>query len=188
MPKSRDVKTPLPEERPRGGRMLAPTDFMITLADEVERAWRYDRVLSVGVGMIDRMDRPAGARFGAVEVESAVIERLRAGLRAPDRLAAFGSGEIAVLLPEANLRHAHGALARICADISGTPFEIEGAVFDASLSLGTASLDHRVRTPHRLLVAARQEWRRAVAGGGNRVCAATPERTSTRHYRSAELH
>ena len=168
--------------------MVAAADFMLAIGDEVARAWRYDRVLSVGVGMIGPMDRPPGADFGAAEIQDAVVECLRAGLRVPDRIASFGTGEITILLPEANTRQAGAALNRLCAHVAAEQFELNGVAFTVSVSLGAAGLTHRIRTAQRLLVAARQQWRAAAAAGGNRCVAAVPDRVASRQIRSAELH
>ncbi len=188
MPVSEDRKTPLPEERPRGGRLLTPADFMLAVGDEVARAWRYDRMLSVAVGMIDPMARPERADFGGAEIEAAIVELMRAELRVADRIASFGTGEIAMLTPEANIRQAHVAMTRICLAVEGELFDLRGVQFRASVSIGVAGLTHKIRTAQRMLVSGRQEWRRAVAAGGNRACAATIDRSHARQIRSAELH
>lgn len=177
-------------ERPKGGRVISAPTFMHLISEEVARAWRYDRMLSVALAKIDPMDRPvdvAGPLTGH-EIGQAVLDRLSTNLRAPDKIGLLGPGEFGLLLPEATSRHARIATERLRELLAQTPLCARGLDFDATVSIGTASLTHRVRSAEQLLMTARLEWRRAQSLGGNCVAAAIQPSPQTGQFRSSEMH
>ena len=176
--------------RLEGGRIVAPRTFFALIADEVARAWRYDRRLSVALARIDPMNRPGhpGAVLSASEIEITLLDHLATDLRAPDKIALIGSGELGLLFPEATERHVRNAAQRLCSRVAETLFRVRDLTFQVTLSIGTASLNHRVRSAEQLMMAARQERRRAYSQGGNGVSSAVPIRAQSGHVRSAEMH
>ncbi len=177
-------------ERPQGGRVISAAAFMNLTNEEVARAWRYDRILSVALAKIDPMDRPVddAAPLNGQEISQAVLQCLSANLRAPDKVGLLGPGEFGLLLPETTPRHARIATERLRDQLAQTTLTARGVAFEVTLSIGTASLTHRVRSAEQLLMSARQEWRRAQSQGGNCVAAALPPSPQTGHARSAEMH
>lgn len=181
---------PTRSDRPRGGRLVTAPVFLAMTEDEVARAWRYDRMLSAALVRIDELERPtgSGAKLRAVDIERAILETACAFLRVPDRVALVGPGELAILLPETGAHQAHVVMERLRKRVAAGPLHARDVHFNATLSIGTASLTYRVRSARQILMAARQERRRAQAGGGNRVMTVTPVRTATTGIRNAELH
>ena len=190
MPASIEPERPERPGRTRGARPVTASVFLATAEDEVARAWRYDRMLSVALARIDEMARPAGpgAQLKAADVELAVLAATCSMLRVPDRVALVGAGELAILLPETGARQAHAVMERLCEHLAAQRFDRDGVRFGATLSIGTASLTHRVRTARQMLMAARHERRRAQAGGGNCVMSRPPARPATPQVRNAGLH
>ena len=186
----RFVASNLLSKRPKGGRVVDAATFMNLVGEEVARAWRYDRMLSVALAKIDPMDRPVGeaAPLTVEEISLAVLDCLSANLRAPDKIGPLGPGEFGLLLPETTPRQARIATERLRDHLSLTPLRKRGIMFEVTLSIGTASLTHRVRSAEQLLLTARQEWRRARSRGGNCVAVALPPSGQTGHVRSAEMH
>lgn len=176
--------------RTRGARPVTAPVFLATAEDEVTRAWRYDRMLSVALARIDEMARPGGSgpRLKTVDVELAVLGATCSMLRAPDRVALVGAGELAILLPETGARQTHAVMERLREHVAAQQFDIGGVRFGATLSIGAASLTHRVRSARQMLMAARHERRRAQAGGGNCVMSPPPTRPATAQVRDAGLH
>ena len=147
-------------------------------------------MLSVALAKVDPMDRAVdeAAPLTAEEISLAVLECMSADLRAPDKIGPLGLGEFGLLLPETTPRNARIVTERLRDHLTQTPLRMRGIAFEATLSIGTASLTHRVRTAEQLLMTARQEWRRARSRGGNCVAVALPPSPQTGHVRSAEMH
>lgn len=91
------------------------------LAEEIGRARRYDRPLTVGFFDIDHFKR-INDDYGHVvgdEVLVRVARSLQAGLRTTDGLARFGGEEFVVLLPETLVADAEGLAERMRVGLGG---------------------------------------------------------------------
>jgi len=169
---------------------LAPEAFLQLSADEVERAIRYDRPLSVALVLIDGLARlrKAGGPALATSVIDDVSARLLQATRGIDRLGRLGPAQLGILLPETRVTHAVIALQRVTDQIAATPVETATGPSKVTLSVGIAALTPRMRDPRNLLMTACQELRRARGDGGNRVSAVPVERIHISLPRSAGLH
>lgn len=120
--------------------------FQERLGQEVTRARRHGRSLSLALVDIDRFRRvneTHGHRTGdRVLVE--VTRRLREQARASDVLGRVGGEEIAWLMPETGAMEAWQAVDRARQAISGTPLERVGAV---TVSAGVCDLERAGSAP-----------------------------------------
>lgn len=148
------------------------------LIQEIERAERYSRPLSVVMADLDHFKRlndtyghPRGDK-----VLIAVAETLRQLSRASDIVARYGGEEFTLILPETQADEARvlAERARQCVaalDLS----EAEGEALDLTLSLGVASY-HAGDTPESLIEAADEALYEAKREGRNRVVVALADR------------
>ncbi|MEM7188884.1 MAG: GGDEF domain-containing protein [Pseudomonadota bacterium] len=184
---------PRPRRRPmadRMSRLLKPDAFLERAAEEVERAARYDRPLSVAMVLIDDL-LMVRKMHGHAAGESAflqVVERILNRTRGPDRTGRLGPTQLGILLPESTVTQATVAMERVRDGVVSTRFRIAGNERSLSLAIGVAGLSPRQRGPKTLLMSACFELRRAKSQGRNIVCAAPPDRVRMSMPRSAELH
>jgi diguanylate cyclase (GGDEF)-like protein/putative nucleotidyltransferase with HDIG domain len=172
----------LETERDRGLRLdsvtglLAPRAFRSRLAQEVERARRYQRQLCAVVVWIDD--------FGALEMRHgfnagdellrAVANRLGAATRAHDLLGRIGQAEFALLLPDTSAEAALPGLERLLVELEIVG---EGTIRAAGASMGVASLE-RGMSAEELLASARVACQQAQASGGGRASLAVGSEAS----------
>jgi two-component system cell cycle response regulator len=105
--------------------MLNHRAILNRLAEEVDRAQRYRRPLSVVLCDIDRfkaINDSFGHPTGDV-VLRAVAGRMRAGMRSSDIAGRYGGEEFLFILPDTGLESARQATARLCEDLAGEPIE-----------------------------------------------------------------
>ena len=144
--------------------------FRERLAEEVDRANRYQRPLSLIVCDVD-LFKDFNDLYGH-DVGDAVLAsigaHLRAHARATDVVARIGGDEFALLLPETSASDA----AEMAAHILTPPITESG--LRASLSVGVASLDHREPTAQRLFRDADQAMYDAKASGRASVTVTAP--------------
>jgi len=178
-----------PFVRPRRA-LLTPGAFLERADEEVERALRYDRVLSVALVAVDGFGalRTAAGPGGAEGLGDALARRLQAGLRRTDRIARLGPAQFGVLMPETRISLAAEVLERLSRDVAAEGWEIPGGRAPMALSVGLAAVSIRLREARRLLMAACLELRRARNKGGGRICAIPAERVQIMLPRSAEVH
>jgi diguanylate cyclase (GGDEF)-like protein len=112
------------------------------MQDEMERAMRYDRPLSLIMVDVDHF-KSVNDRWGHTVgdgVLQTLSRRLAALVRNVDCLARFGGEEFCCLLPETPLAAA-GILAERFRDvIAATPFDLEPESIQVTISLGVAQL------------------------------------------------
>ena len=171
--------TQLEDDRVRALRLdgltgvLGARGFRGRLAEEVERARRYNRPLSVAVVGIDHfaeLERRDGFRAGD-ELLVAAASRLRGAVRSHDLLGRTGQAEFCLLLPETPAAPARASLERLLIELELIG---EGRGRAVGASMGIAAL-HRGSSAEGLLAEARQACGRAQAlGGGRAVVAAAP--------------
>ncbi|HWF75038.1 MAG TPA: diguanylate cyclase [Solirubrobacteraceae bacterium] len=163
----------LEAEHARGLRLDSVTGLLSAralrgrLAEECERARRYQRALCVAVLSIDdfeALELRHGFRAGD-ELVSAFAARLRATTRSHDLIGRTATAEFAVLLPDTDAETALPGLERLLVELELTG---EGTIRAAGASLGIAALQRRM-SAEGLLASARQALGHSRATGGGRA-------------------
>jgi diguanylate cyclase (GGDEF)-like protein/putative nucleotidyltransferase with HDIG domain len=172
----------LEADRARGIRLdsvtgvLSARAFRGRLSEEVERARRYQRALSLVVVNIDdfgSLELRHGFRAGD-QLLVAVGKRLRAATRTHDLIGRLGQAEFGLLLPDTNAEGALPSLERLLVELEVVG---DGAIRAAGASMGVALL-RRGMTAEGLLAGARVACEHAQSSGGGRaVLAADPDAT-----------
>ncbi len=111
------------------------------LSDEIARARRYGRPLSVGVLDLDDF-KPINDRFGhpaGDRVLRAVAAVLRESVRSNDLVARWGGDEFLLLLPETGAEDARGTGERLVGLIGA--LQVDGVALPVRASIGLATLD-----------------------------------------------
>jgi diguanylate cyclase (GGDEF)-like protein/putative nucleotidyltransferase with HDIG domain len=151
--------------------VLSARAFRGRVSEEVERARRYQRPLSLAVISIDdfaALELRHGFKAGD-ELLTTIARRLRAATRSHDLLGRSAHSEFGLLLPDTLAAAALASLERLLVELE---FVGEGAIRAAGASMGIAALT-RGMSAEELLASARVACARAqVAGGGRAVLAA----------------
>ncbi len=139
-----DVRRDLEERAARDGltRLYNQSTFQGLLAREAARARRYRTPLSLILIDVDFF-KEVNDRFGHLAGDAVLVElaaRIDAAKRAPDIAARNGGDEFGVILPQTPIEGALRVARRFLVSIGDTPFRVEGASVDASISLGVAEL------------------------------------------------
>lgn len=170
-------KTTRPAHGPEVFKALTPREFM-TLADqEVRRASRYTRPLSVimiqlnEIGQIVKTEGSEPAR----KIALSSIDRISQMMRDTDLMSHLGPAEIGLLLPETRLEQAYIAALRLRMAFDDVALETPVGPRFVSLCLGVAAISPRTRNAKTFLMQACVELRRARADGPGSVCAAAPD-------------
>src|SRR5438132_9500043 len=129
--------------------------FMEELTEELTRARRFGRPLSVIVADLDLL-RNINNTYGHLAgdaVLAGVAQIISAHVRHYDVAARFGGEEFAVVLPETTEREAWETAERIREAVAGTPIwaESAGQYVSATLSMGVASFPAHGTDPDDLL-------------------------------------
>jgi diguanylate cyclase (GGDEF)-like protein/putative nucleotidyltransferase with HDIG domain len=169
----------LETERDRGLRLDAVTGllgaraFRSRLAEEVERARRYQRHLCAVVVSIDdfsALELRHGFRAGD-ELLRAVASRLAAATRAHDLVGRTGQAEFGLLLPETSAEDALPGLERLLVELEVSG---DGTIRAAGASMGIAALE-RGMSAEELMAAARLACEHAQSSGGGRAALAAAQ-------------
>jgi diguanylate cyclase (GGDEF)-like protein/putative nucleotidyltransferase with HDIG domain len=170
----------LESERARGLRLDAVTgllsarSFRGRLSEEVDRARRYQRTLSVAVVAVDdfaALELMHGFKAGD-ELLGSVARLMSAATRAHDLLGRIGHAEFGLLLPDTSAEGALPALERLLVELELVG---EGVIRAAGASMGVAGLE-RGMSAEGLLASARLALEHAQdVGGGRAVLAAKPD-------------
>jgi diguanylate cyclase (GGDEF)-like protein/putative nucleotidyltransferase with HDIG domain len=164
----------LEAEHARGLRLDSVTGLLSAralrgrLAEECERARRYQRPLCVAVLSVDdfeALELRHGFKAGD-ELVSAFAKRLRATTRSHDLIGRTATAEFAVLLPDTDAEAALPGLERLLLELELTAGE--GTIRAAGASMGIAALQ-RGMSPEGLLASARQALGHSRATGGGRA-------------------
>ena len=141
------------------------------LEEEVSRARREDRPLSVAMIDIDRFKAVNDAHGHAVgdRVLRIIARRLQRGARATDVLGRYGGEEFLLLLPSSDRDEAFALCERLRGRISGRP--IAGNALTASFGIATVTPPIAGRSAQ-LVERADAAMYRAKAAGRDRVVAA----------------
>lgn len=146
--------------------------FYAVLADELVRAQRFNRPVSLLLLDIDhfkRVNDTHGHQAGDAVLKG-VSELLGRQARAIDRVCRYGGEEITVILPESDLEAAANMAERMRAAVEAQPFDIEaGAPISITVSIGIASFPAQADNAQVLIAAADAAMYTAKQGGRNRT-------------------
>jgi len=146
--------------------------FYVLLGDELARAQRFKRPLSLLLLDIDhfkRVNDSHGHLAGDVILKE-VSELLGHQARAMDRVCRYGGEEIAILLPEAELDAAASFAERLRTAVAAQPFDVDaGAPLRITVSIGVASWPAHANNAQALVAAADAAMYAAKQRGRNLV-------------------
>jgi len=147
--------------------------FVETLELELSRARRHERPLSLVMLGIDHMRR-CNDTFG-VHAGDHVLRRttelVREQMRKADVVGRYRDDELALLLPDLDLREAAELAEGIREAVEQHRFEHEGQALEITVSLGVAGLEPGIADGDALVDVADARLRRAKQLGRNRVVA-----------------
>ena len=146
----------------------------VRLASELERARRYDSVITLLMVDLDHFKQVNDTRGHLVgdEVLREVATLLQNEIRSVDVVARYGGEEFVVVLPETSLVGATTFAERIREHVAATPFAASlGDPLRLTASVGVSSYPSTtVNTVDDLFARADEALYRAKADGRNRVC------------------
>jgi diguanylate cyclase (GGDEF)-like protein len=153
--------------------------FAAALAEELSRAGRFDRPLSLLMADLDLLrdiNNDHGHLAGDAVLRG-VAEVFREELRHYDIPARFGGEEFSILLPETSSAQALEIADRIRRSLDARRFEVETSSkpIRATISIGVAEYPTDAAGPDELVHEADLAVYRAKLQGRNRVVAASPE-------------
>ncbi len=159
--------------RARGARLdpatglLSQRTFRGRLTEEVTRALRYQRPLSVAVVAIDDFDgiEVKNGFKAADELLVAVSRTLAGGIRSQDLVGRTGPGQFAIVLPDTPATEALQTLEGLIGALEKAG---EGVVSGITLSMGVAGLE-REMSPETMLAHAREACAHAEGKGGGQA-------------------
>lgn len=151
--------------------------FMEQLKNELHRANRYDRPLSIIMADLDLL-RNINNTYGHLagdEVLKGVAEILKRSVREYDVVARFGGEEFAILLPEAETEKAIERAEFIRREIENARFNIPTSInpIQATLSLGIATRENFEQTGEEIIHNADTALYNSKLKGRNRAFAYT---------------
>lgn len=171
-------------------RLLGPEGFLEMSADEVARALRYDRPLSVAMIAVDGLSliRKGDGKHVARQVMLEVTKEVISAMRRMDRVGRLSARDLGILMPETTLNNAAGVMERLRRTVELLEVPTEAGTRSVSLSIGVVAVSPRLRDPRTFLMRACLELRRANNEGRNRVCVAAPDRVRLSVPRSGQIH
>lgn len=146
--------------------------FYSLLKDELERAQRYNRpvsLLMIDIDEFKRVNDTHGHRAGDAILET-LGPLLTAQARASDRVCRYGGEELAVILPETDWEVAMLTAGRLRGAVEDQAFKIDGEVIGITISIGVATYPQQVDSTDGLVEAADLALYAAKEAGRNRVC------------------
>jgi diguanylate cyclase (GGDEF)-like protein len=145
--------------------------FLRELTDEVARARRYQRPLSLGALRIDNYEE-IKAKYGPLGCELVlkhVGRLLQKSLREADIAARLHADQFAIILPETNEGGANVAAERIRQSLVKKPAKLNTVVLDITVSIGVATFPKHGQEVETLLDSCLNAQEEALSNGGNRV-------------------
>jgi len=190
----RSLHVPRLEEQARVDpktRLFNVRHFAAALAEELSRAQRFERPLSLIMADLDLL-REVNNTYGHLAgdaVLAQVAEVFRAELREYDVAARFGGEEFAILLPETPFDQAEQIAERLRAMVAARAVEVETSAepIHVTISIGVASFPQHGGTPNELVHQADLAVYRAKLQGRNRVLGAGGEPAILRERRASQL-
>lgn len=152
--------------------------FQTALSEEIQRAARYRKGLSLAILDIDHFKHyndTLGHQAGDAVLRG-LAKMLKEAARAADTMARYGGEEFAMIFPDTSRQEALGACERLRERVFQEPFtreEIQPAG-RLTISIGLAGFPHDADTPAGLIRAADLALYEAKRTGKNRVCLAHP--------------
>lgn len=146
--------------------------FYTLLDDELVRARRFDRPVSLLLLDIDHFKRVTGGygHLAGDAVLKGLAKLLIREARAFDRVCRYGGEEVTVILPESDLKAAVNVAERMLAVVRTQPFGIDAGVpLRITVSIGVASFPTHADNARALVAAAESAMHAANQGGRNRV-------------------
>jgi diguanylate cyclase (GGDEF)-like protein/putative nucleotidyltransferase with HDIG domain len=165
--------------------------FAVALHDELTRASRFERPLSLIMADLDLL-RDINNTYGHLAgdaVLQGIAEVFRAQLRHYDVPARFGGEEFAILLPETTPEQAFEIAERIRRTVAATTFDVETSSepIRATVSIGVAAFPRDGSDANELIHQADLAVYRAKLQGRNRVLDASSEPLLLPEKRQARL-
>ena len=165
--------------------------FAATLADELGRAQRFERPLTLIMADLDLL-RDINNTYGHLAgdaVLQGIAETFRTQLRHFDVPARFGGEEFAILLPETPPEQAFEIADRIRRAVAEQPFDVETSSepIRATISIGVSAFPRDAADANELIHQADLAVYRAKLQGRNRVLDASSEPLVVPETRSAPL-
>lgn len=150
-------------------------EFDRILAEELQRAKRYDRPVSLIIGDIDHFKKfndTHGHQAGD-EALCVVAHELTENLRETDKACRFGGEEFVVVLPECDAKTARQVAERIRLAVEARVLQLDGdQTVTLTISLGVATSPNNGETPKTLLKSADSALYKSKEHGRNRVMSA----------------
>ena len=149
--------------------------FYVLLGDELARAQRFDRPLSLLLLDIDHFKRvnDTHGHLAGDAVLRGLGELLGREARAVDRVCRYGGEEIIIILPETDLETAANIAERLRAAVEAQPFDANATAIRITVSIGVASWP-AVGDAQALIAAADTAMYAAKQDGRNRVVRYAP--------------
>jgi diguanylate cyclase (GGDEF)-like protein len=148
------------------------------LVEEIARSQRFERpvsVLMLGLDHLGEINAAHGQLAGDLAL-AAVAAMVSGNVRAIDKVARYGDGSFAAILPETDLGGACVLAERLRRHVADHPAELgEGAPVALTVSIGVAAFPTHAGTPDTLFAAAGEALHRARQEGRNRVEAPVAE-------------
>jgi diguanylate cyclase (GGDEF)-like protein len=146
-------------------------NFDLRLESELSRAVRFTEPFAVVFVELDQM-KVVNDRHGHQAGDTVLIElarRLTEAVREVDVVARWGGDEFTLLLPKTALAGALLLAEKIRSAVDNTPFKVDAASLDITISVGVAAYPEHGHDGKALVAAADAAMYRAKAGGRNRV-------------------
>lgn len=145
------------------------------LDDEISRAMRYERPLSVLMFDLDHF-KQVNDTYGHLvgdDVLRNIGQALKRSARQQDISARYGGEEFTIILPETDAAAAAAVAERLRADTASTKVTTEAGEISVTISIGIVSYDPSAgeTTKHAILKSADQALYASKKGGRNRVTA-----------------
>lgn len=155
--------------------------FNHRLTEEVARASRFGRTLSLAICDLDRfkiLNDTHGHQAGDVVLRY-LAQTLRRSVRTIDIVSRLGGDEFAVLMPDTDAEECGSLADRLRQAVSSGGFTLggrdsKGGTIDLKLSVGLAVFPHHAERPERLLWCADMALLEAKRNGGNRFVLCDP--------------
>lgn len=144
--------------------------FLAKGASEMERAFRYDRPLSLAIIDIDglkHINDTHGHPLGDKALRT-LVKSFKINIRRQDVFARLGGDEFGLLMPETNCSDAHRLVKRIKLDLDGRPLNVNGVTIHMTFSAGLAE-SKQANSLRELVHIADKKLYQAKNGGRNQV-------------------